>query len=554
MKKPLLLSALLILACSYGQGEQLYADGTATDQDGNSFEWINYGTQDWAIENAEVFTYRDGTAIPQVIDQAQWANLTTGAWCYFDNDSSKEKLYNWYAVAGIHDNDETTPNKEFAPEGWVIPSNNEINQFNEFLNSNYNCAESSSTQTNWISKSIASKSNWDAVADGYANYLCTPGYNPNDNNISGFNLTPSGNRQLDGLFSGEGSYGLLISKTEWDNNSAYNRVVFYNGVYLDGWYANSKKRGSTVRFVRNASSVGANGDILLNGTVSAENNQIKNVADPTDAQDAVTLAYINQLESSNDDLQGQFDNLQVQIDNLQAQIDALQPSTSVTDIDGNTYDYLTYGDQVWTVDNAEMVTYRDGTPIPQFTGATEWSNLTTGAWAYYNNDPTKHRLYNWYAVMGIHDTDPNTPNKEFAPEGWHVPTDAEWTTLENYLIANGYNYDGTTTENKIAKAMASTTGWNSSTKLGVVGTDQSLNNSSGFNAFPEGACYTETANFGNGSFDSLGRYAFFWSSTEDIPDYAWYRYLVNDLSGLGRDNNYSGDGEQFGFSVRFVRD
>jgi uncharacterized protein (TIGR02145 family) len=180
--------------------------------------------------------------------------------------------------------------------------------------------------------------------------------------------------------------------------------------------------------------------------------------------------------------------------------------------------------------------------------------LTTGAWAYYNNDPTKHRLYNWYAVMGIHDTDPNTPNKEFAPEGWHVPTDAEWTTLENYLIANGYNYDGTTTENKIAKAMASTTGWNSSTKLGVVGTDQSLNNSSGFNAFPEGACYTETANFGNGSFDSLGRYAFFWSSTEDIPDYAWYRYLVNDLSGLGRDNNYSGDGEQFGFSVRFVRD
>ncbi len=133
-----------------------------------------------------------------------------------------------------------------------------------------------------------------------------------------------------------------------------------------------------------------------------------------------------------------------------------------------------------------MVTYRDGTTIPQVTDATEWQNLTTGAWCYYDNDPTKGKLYNWYAVMGIHDTDPNTPNKEFAPEGWHVSNDAEWTTLENYLIANDYNYDGTTTGNKMAKAMASTSGWNSSTPTGAIGTDQSLNNSSSFNAFPEG--------------------------------------------------------------------
>ena len=57
------------------------------------------------------------------------------------------------------------------------------------------------------------------------------------------------------------------------------------------------------------------------------------------------------------------------------------------------------------------------------------ANLTTGAWCYYNNDPTKPRLYNWYAVMGMHDTEESTPNKEFAPEGWRVPSNAEWTTL-----------------------------------------------------------------------------------------------------------------------------
>ena len=271
-------------------------------------------------------------------------------------------------------------------------------------------------------------------------------------------------------------------------------------------------------------------DIKLNGTISAENNQIKNVANPTDAQDAATKAYIDALITS----------LQSQIDDL----DTDNSAGSVTDQDGNSYDYITYGTQIWTVENAEMVTYRDGTPIPQVTDNTEWQNLTTGAWSYYNNDPTKPRLYNWYAVMGIHDTDPNTPNKEFAPEGWHVPTDAEWTTLENYLITNGYNYDGTTTGNKIGKAMASTTGWNTSTNTGAIGNDQSLNNSSGFNAFPEGY-----RNY-DGSFNYEGYDAIFWSSTESNSGNAWYRYLFYNTSDLYRGNF----NKQVGFSVRFVRD
>ena len=274
----------------------------------------------------------------------------------------------------------------------------------------------------------------------------------------------------------------------------------------------------------------SSGDILLNGTVSVENNQIKNVAEPTHTQDAVTLGLL--LEK---------------ISNLQDQIDALQSTSgsgTVTDQDGNSYPYLTYGDQIWTVKNAEMVTYRDGTPIPQVTDATEWANLTTGAWCYYNNDPTKGKLYNWYAVAGIHDNDENTPNKALAPEGWHVPSDAEWTTLENYLIANGYNYDGTTTGNKIAKAMASTTGWIGSSTTGAIGNDQSLNNSSGFNAFPD------DYRFFNGSFSNKGNNAFFWSSTDIDSYHAINRFMHSFSSSVSVNTEYM----RQGFSVRFVRD
>jgi uncharacterized protein (TIGR02145 family) len=283
--------------------------------------------------------------------------------------------------------------------------------------------------------------------------------------------------------------------------------------------------------------------VLTQGN-DANGIQLKGIADPTEAQDAVTKNYAETQFYSQSEVDALLANLQSQIDDL----DTDNSSGSITDQDGNNYDYLTYGDQVWTVDNAAMVTYRDGTPISQATSNGVWADTTTGAWCYYNNDPTKPRLYNWYAVMGIHDEASlldASLRKEFAPEGWHVPTDTEWTTLEEHLIANGYNYDESTTENKIAKAMASTTGWNTSTYTGAVGNDQSLNNSSGFNAVPEGYCGYD------GLFYNEGNNAIFWSSTQwNYSSFAWVRFLPPSNSNLGRNNN----NKQSGFSVRFVRD
>jgi|GEM_PF-1037730 len=220
-------------------------------------------------------------------------------------------------------------------------------------------------------------------------------------------------------------------------------------------------------------------------------------------------------------------------------------SGTATDQENNSFEWINYGTQDWTIENAKVETYRDGTEIPQVTDASVWANLTTGAWCYYDNDPTKGKLYNWYAVAGIHDSDPNTPNKEFAPQGWHVPVDAEWRTLQNYLIENGYNYDGITSGNKIAKAMASTSGWYNSTQVGAIGNNQNLNNSSGFNALPEG----QRNNFG--SFESESSIAFFWNPAENSTSDAWSQMLGNDSSFLDGGINYA---KQEGFSMRFVRD
>jgi uncharacterized protein (TIGR02145 family) len=152
-------------------------------------------------------------------------------------------------------------------------------------------------------------------------------------------------------------------------------------------------------------------------------------------------------------------------------------------------------------------------------------------------------------VAGIHDNDTNTPNKELAPEGWHVPSVEEWTALKNYLITNGYNYDGTTTGNKIGKAMASTTEWRNSSEPGWPGTNQSENNTSGFNALPEGYRVGANGNFFNEP-TAFVQSAVFWISSEYDSNKGWYSSIREDNVHL-----YMGYGSKnAGHSVRFVRD
>ena len=213
---------------------------------------------------------------------------------------------------------------------------------------------------------------------------------------------------------------------------------------------------------------------------------------------------------------------------------------TLIDNDGHTYNYRKIGTQVWMTENLRTSKYRNGERISNLTLAADWSAATLGAWCYYNHDATLGRkygkLYNWYAVAD---------NRNIAPVGWHVATDEEWTTLINYLIANGYNYDGSTSGDYYAKSLAATTDWATDSGTGTIGNDLTQNNRSGFSALPGGYRY-----YSNGTFGGVGFGGYWWSSTEYGGRFAWHRYMnyINSyVSGLG-------NSKQYGFSVRCVRD
>lgn len=210
---------------------------------------------------------------------------------------------------------------------------------------------------------------------------------------------------------------------------------------------------------------------------------------------------------------------------------------TVTDVDGNVYKTVTIGTQIWMAENLKVTKYNDGTAIPLVEDQTAWGNLYTAGYCWYENYISAKNLYgglyNWYVL--------NTG--KLAPAGWHIPTAAEWITMENYLIANGYNYDGTTTGNKIAKALTSTTGWTTTTVAGVPGnTDYpTFRNKSGFNGVPSGYRYS------GGSFHGGGSSCFWWRS---VSGGAWSKSI--NYMGVDEVNfNYTNG---YGFSVRCIKD
>jgi len=202
----------------------------------------------------------------------------------------------------------------------------------------------------------------------------------------------------------------------------------------------------------------------------------------------------------------------------------------VKDADGNVYNTVTIGTQVWMVENLKTTKYRNGDAIS--------GNSEDYEGMYYNYDNVANvnkygRLYNWYAVKD---------SRNIAPKGWHVPTNSEWTTLSTYISTH------LGTSGSEAKALAAATDWLPSTELNAIGNDLMKNNSSGFTARPGGML-----NFGN-SFFRVGEIGYWWSSSEYDSDHAWSRFLTENSKVMDNSDYVGSAYKDYCYSVRCVKD
>ncbi len=202
-----------------------------------------------------------------------------------------------------------------------------------------------------------------------------------------------------------------------------------------------------------------------------------------------------------------------------------QNALTVTDIDGNVYQTVSIGTQVWMKENLKVTRYRNGDFIGTTTPATlEVSGESSPKYQWsYNGDERNvaayGRLFTWYAV---------TDSRNICPSGWHLPSDAEWTTLTDYLGGA-----------KVAGGKLKETGtahWQSP--------NTGASNETGFTALP--GSYRSI----NGEFNHFGNYGGWWSSSEFNTYMAWCRYMTGIVNYVG----IYGYGKSIGFSVRCLKD
>jgi uncharacterized protein (TIGR02145 family) len=220
------------------------------------------------------------------------------------------------------------------------------------------------------------------------------------------------------------------------------------------------------------------------------------------------------------------------------------PGTQIlTDADGNTYNTVQIGTQCWMRENLRVTKYAIGTAIPLGTSTSINTPYRYNPNNNSSNVSTYGYLYNWAAVMGGSGSSSTNPSgvQGICPTGWHVPSDAEWTQLTDYVSSRSQYLCGNDSTS-IAKALASTIGWDSFSSTCAVGNTPSTNNTTGFSILPAGSCY--------GSYSIFGYIAYFWSTSL----YGDFRAYSCSLYYGYYSVNHSNGSQIYGYSVRCIRD
>ena len=511
--------------------------GTVTDIDDNVYSTVKIGNQWWMAENLKVTHYCNGDPIPYVTDDGKWSGLTTGAYCDYENAvnnvATYGRLYNWYAVAD---------SRNIAPAGWHVPTDEEWKQLEVYLGMD----QAEADATGWRGFDEGGK-----LKEAGTTHWSSP--NIGATNQSGFSALPGGFRSGSyGYFNFMWNSAHFWSSPEYDSYGAWNRYLSNLDPDVSR-YVGSKQYGFSVRCVMGEglgvpelttasvtnitkTTAECGGSITSDGGAAVTARGVCwSTDDPPTVADSKTTdgsgtgsftSSITGLDAGTDYYVRAYATNSVETDygsSVSFTTNQDDPN-EVRDIDGNVYQTVQIGNQWWMAENLKVTRYRNGDSISHVTNNAEWAALTTGAYCEYENNivnvATYGRLYNWYAV---------DDNRNIAPAGWHVPSDAEWQTLAEHLggvaIAGG----------KLKEV--SITHWNSP--------NTGATNESGFTALP-GAKRSP-----DGFFDYMGRLAYFWSSTKfSSSEYAGSGKLQYNISWILLSNSK----KLSGFSVRCVRD
>ena len=550
-------------------------NSTLTDYDGNVYHMVRLGTQCWMKENLRTTHYPNGEEIPVFVDN----EMTGTPYRYANGDVNIYGYnYNWHAAVYNVPATETSIIQGVCPNGWHLPSLAEWTTLRNYVESqsNYHCGDN----TSYIAKALASAStDWRSSSTA-----CAPGNEVWTNDMTGFSARPAGVQSS--------TYPIGYCTLFWtSNNSTSNEVscfpIFYmwpdistTGVFNSMF----KAYALSVRCVRNLGfappavpSVDTTNVNFITDTSAVGHGHISFIGDTLIARGICwsTTSQPTIMDSHT------CDSINIGLGDFDSEITGLTPNTTyfvrayatnsngtaysneksfitgtgndgqpcpvaatVTDVDGNMYNTVQIGNQCWMKENLRTTHYAGSTEIPLGSSATHHDYA---AQRYYPNNNaelvgTYGYLYNWAAVMNGASSSTANPSgvQGICPNGWHVPSDAEWTQLTDYVSIHSAYLCNNDMSN-IGKALAATTGWNSYTSTCTIGNNPSTNNSTGFSALPAGLSLS--INFGN--------VADFWTATEETDNYhACIRVLRYDAGTMSKYTYY----KNYGFSVRCLRD
>ncbi len=562
-------------------GQPCPGSPVVTDIDGNTYNTVRIGNQCWMKENLRTTRYADGTNIPSRYAPCRDENKV----------ATYGYLYDWPAVmhGAASSNSNQSGVQGICPTGWHLPSDSEWTQLTDYVGSvaRYRCNGESGN----VAKALASPLEWQ-TDEG----LCCVGNDVTLNNATSFSALPAGfynpgganNFTYDAVFwcatANSGSYGSLnysfgyrrsilnrsatVNRSSFDNDNGFSVRCVKNG---DGTSAAVLPTVSTSA-VENVTTTTATcgGNVTSDGGANVtargvcwSTNQNPTISDnhTTDGSGVGSFtSNISGLTAGNTYYVRAYATNSVGTaygNEVSVTVPGTTPgpgnngqpcpgTSTVSDYDGNVYNTVQIGQQCWMKENLRATHYADGTAIPA------GGSATSSADPYYYDYSSsgfalaqRGYLYNWPAVMrGAASSTANPSGVQgICPGGWHVPSDAEWTQLTDYVGGQIEYICGGNTAN-IAKALASELGWSSYSGACTPG-DQSVteNNATGFSAVPAGYCY-------GSSFGTAGHLTYVWSSTQLNSYDACSRGLDYGSAGVGRYTISKRNGR----SVRCLRD